>query len=407
MPASNRIAISVTARHEFALKRWATQNRQLESRGLAIAVGPPAMAWIIAMAAKPVLGGFPLVFACIVTLICFTAAAFMLTKSFRDRRLPLFVPTGQHTHDPYEAVPALLALLDEIKSPVSTPRRRQMHFEAARKALQATAGSNPLSLLVRHGYYPSRPEHSTESGSKVVTNHDQDGTHAHWDRAVKAISDLQILLGTDPDQPLTWRQVLKALAQVVPPLRAVCRNAGIDTHLVEYMPDTFITRNCDARMLEGAQPLQALPEPVTEMADHTEQPLDALSPVEGRMNAAAAMTAATIRTLILSFDAAEADIFVGDDLNTGRQIIDRQMPTLVRLFEISHDAAIGADRDDVRADFARSLMVVRDGLEQIMSRYTRNAREIMLTQTRFMESRYGDVDPLRDPANPVEAPVAG
>ena len=274
--------------------------------------------------------------------------------------------------------------------------------------MQDTAGVNPLSLLVRKGYYPSRPERTTEGGQKVITNHDQDGMHAHWDRTVKAVSDLQILLATDPDVPLTWRQVLQALAEVVPPLRAVCRNAGIDTHLIEYMPDTFTPRADTVQPQIGEDRAKALPQSDQEDVedDEIEQIADVLTPIEARMNASAALITASIRTLILSFSAAETDVFVGDDQNTGRQLIDRQLPALVRAYVISHDGSSGQERDDVRADFARSLTVVRDALEQIMNRYVRNAREIMLNETRFLEMRHGDTDPLGARADEVSAPRA-
>lgn len=405
MSAGARVPITAQARLEFARRSHAHRIAKRLKHGAIVGLLPPALAWVIAAGTTSVLDGFQVAFACLITLICLTGGGFMIGYAIRDRRLPLFVHTGDHTHDPYEAVPALMALIDEIKSPVSTPRRRQARFDAACEAMQRTAGNNPLPLLVRRGYYPSRPQQEYEGGSRVALNLDKDGPQAHWDRSVEAISHLQILLASNPDEPMTWRRVLKALAEVVPPLRAVSRNAGIDTHVIEYMPDNFspvATAPAASAQPARAQPLKPVAPVVTE--DEPEQAFDALTPVEGRMNAAAAMTTATIRMLMLSYNAAEADMFVGDDQNTGRQIVNRQLPALVRLYVISHDAAIGAERDDVRADFARSLAVVRDSLEQIMGRYARNARDIMLTETRYMATRYGDADPLGPQSTAAAAP---
>lgn len=57
---------------------------------------------------------------------------------------------------------------------------------------------------------------------------------------------------------------------------------------------------------------------------------------------------------------------MGDDLETGRRLMAQHVPPLVRAYVVAHDGSQGEERDQVRAEFAQALGVVRDALSGIM-----------------------------------------
>jgi hypothetical protein len=311
------------------------------------------------------------------------AAAFLgRLGRLRDRA---FVP-HLSSNDPQDASGALDLLLQELRSPARDRRRLARAYETAVQRLQDLRPSTPLSALVRYGYYPSRPR-ITENQRTRTVDHDASSDDQHWNRASSATDALRALLRGR--WLVSEREVDEALCDLVPPLRAVLRAHGVETHRIDYMPTESGARSLPAprpkaiATTTGREETRADPTPDAEVEDE-------LTPAMGRLNASATLTASTVRTLELSFRTAEEDLFAGDDLDTGRRMLAGHLPSLVRAYVVAHDACEGDERDQVRAEFAQSLGVIRDALAAIMRRHAQEARRRMEDETRFIRQRHGE-----------------
>jgi len=318
-------------------------------------------------------------------------SAFQLPAYLRRPDEPLHLPGGR-SNDPYGAVDALDALLEELRAVPRNPRRLAKAYDDAMDKLQKLHPDMPLRALVRRGYYPSRPVVETNGRSTYLDN-DASADHVQWDRMSTATDDLRATLKSS--DLLTEGEVRRTLAWLVPPLRAVLRHHGVATHRIEYLaPKQQPTAIADAAAIAAT----ALPAPAD---DPEPMPDDALSPVEDRLNASATMTVSAVRTLALSLQAAEDDLFAGDDLQTGRTLMEQHVPSLVRAYIVAHDASQGEERDQIRAEFAAGIGVVRDTLAGIMRRHAQEARRRMEDETRFLRMRHGEGDSSLSPASDI------
>lgn len=329
----------------------------------------------------------------------------VVVEKLRDGKAELFV-LSDRTNDPTEAVPALDALVEAMRNPRTDARRLVASYENVVDRLQAMIPNEPLSLLVAYGYHPSRPERTREgSGRTYIVDYDGDKDADHWERAMKAIEHFRkLLLRKDP---ILMREVVKAIGDIVPPLRAVLRNRNVPTWRIERVPPATTTRVAaitnnpmtvatvttgDTTANDPYGDDDAAPEPQTQ----TTEP-DALTPVESRMNASATMTAMALRSLITSFRAANPSLFHGDDLQTAETMLDSHLPGLVAAFVAADDASVGEVRDAERAKFAKALVFIADAMSDIMQRHARNARDLLATESRFIETRHGAGDPALRP----------
>lgn len=337
--------------------------------------------------------GFALFVASVVCAIMCLVGVFQLPGYLRRPDEPLHLPGGR-SNDPYGAADALDTLLEELRAVPRNPRRLAKAYDDAVDRLQKLHPDVPLRALVRRGYYPSRPVVET-NGRSTYLDYDASADHVHWDRMSTAMDDLRATLKSS--DLLTERDVRSALSWLVPPLRAVLRRHGVATHRIEYLPP----KQQPVAVTDGTIPAAvALPAPAD---DPEPMPDDALSPVEDRLNASATMTVSAVRTLALSLEAAEDDLFTGDDLQTGRTLMAQHVPSLVRAYIVAHDASQGEERDQIRAEFAAGLGVVRDTLAGIMRRHAQEARRRMEDETRFLRMRHGEGDGSLSPAS--ETPV--
>ena len=91
---------------------------------------------------------------------------------------------------------------------------------------------------------------------------------------------------------------------------------------------------------------------------------------------------------------------MGDDLETWRRLMGQHVPPLVRAYVVAHDGSQGEERDQVRAELAQALGVVRDALSGIMRRHAQEARRRMEDEARFLRIRHGENDSL-SPASDI------
>lgn len=333
--------------------------------------------------------------------LCFGLGA--VVEKLGDGKAELFV-LSDRTNDPTEAVPALDALVEAMRNPRTDGRRLVANYENVVDRLQAMIPNEPLSLLVAYGYHPSRPERTREgSGRTYIVNYDGEKDADHWERTMKAIEHFRkLLLRKDP---ILMREVVKAIGDIVPPLRAVLRNRNVPTWRIERVPPATTTRV--AAITNGPTAVAAIasgtatePDAFTD-GDAAPEPQtaepDALTPVENRMNASATMTAMALRSLITSFRAANPSLFHGDDLQTAETMLDSHLPGLVAAFVAADDASVGEVRDGERARFAKALIFIADAMSDIMQRHARNARDLLATESRFIETRHGVGDPALRP----------
>jgi hypothetical protein len=385
---------SLKGRNEAEFRKAARKAARSKTAVTAL-IGALPFLWLVEPVRATI--GTPLGFAIFVAsaacgIICLIGL-FQLPAYHRRPNLPLHLP-GARSNDPYGAVDALDALLEELRAVPRSPRRLAKAYEDATERLQKLHPDVPLRALVRQGYYPSRPVVET-NGRSTYLDHDASADHVHWDRMSAAADDLRATMRSS--DILTENEVRSALSSLVPPLRAVLRTHGVATHRIEYLPPKQQT----AAIADASTPAAAaLPAPVEEPEA---MPDDALSPVEDRLNASATMAVSAVRTLALSLQAAEDDLFTGDDLQTGRTLMAQHVPSLVRAYIVAHDASQGEERDQIRAEFAAGVGVVRDTLAGIMRRHAQEARRRMEDETRFLRMRHGEGDDSLSPAS--ETPV--
>jgi len=324
--------------------------------------------------------GALLVIGNVVAMLTLIACLVEMPPHLRRARAKVHMPASR-SNDPDEACVALDEMIRELRSPARDPRRIGRAYAKAMDRLQALRADVPLNSLIRRGYYPSRPE-ITENEVRRIVNLDDTPAKDHWDRMCGAADDLRDLLRRDT--LITEDQVETGLGRLIPPTRAVLRTYGVDTHRIEYLPTTAPMPDAKALPDDETADGVAIPydrEPAPERDDE-------LSIVEGRLNASATMAASAVRTLKLSFDAAEDDLFEGDDLDTGRRLMSQHLPSLVKAYVVAHDTSEGEERDQVRSEFAQGLGVVRDALHGIMRRHAQNARRRMEDETRFLRARH-------------------
>ena len=285
-------------------------------------------------------------------------------------------------NDPSDALASLDRLIDALKSPHRDARTMTKLYDQTVQRLQALRPRRPLSQLVRHGYYPSRPQETVATNVYRTVDHDVDDGTKHWERMVHAADALRAILGSE--EVFTEGDVDKALSDLVPPLRAVLRTHGVQTWRIDYLPQPLPAGPAGVMMGPSTVEQEAI------ALEGPEPEADVLTPVEQRFNASASMHAAALRTLATAFQGADETLFLGDDRTTGDVMLSQQLPRLVKAFVVADDAEIGEGRDAVRADFARSLAVMRDSLEGIMARHVKAARSVLDDQTLFITRQHGE-----------------
>lgn len=310
---------------------------------------------------------------------------------FRARReigRPVYVACLEG-NDPTDAADALDALLQTLKAPRRDGKVLKGTYSHAVEALQGLRPHRPLGQRIRDGYYPSRPRRFVhgEDGLQTIDN-DVKPYEWHWDRTIEAADGVRMLLRGDGI--FTEHALDAALDLLIPPLRAVLRRHGVQTWRIDYMPGggpeapTLVHFAANGAGV-GEDDEQDRPETPRLIAAQS----DALTPAEGRLNASATMHVAGIRTLATAFGNADPSLFLGDDRQTGEITLEIDLPRLVAAFIVADDATQGQERDDVRADFARSLAVTRDTLEAVMARHVAAARSVLQDQARFLEQKHG------------------
>lgn len=282
-----------------------------------------------------------------------------------------------------EAVQAVASFLTLYKDPGRTPDGLRAGARTMIERLQAVSDV-PLTGIRRDGYHPF--------GS---TFEDED-LEFQWEMVHGAMRELwPMYLG---QKAATVPDVQKRIAQMVPPLRTILRHASTFDGLIEYggydraalVAPTRKEMKAVRGQTRSAAPALPCADVAAVPASRSE---DLFTPVEGDVNAAATMHVATLRTQIAAFEAADPSLFPGTDRQSGRLLVDVHLPDLLKAYRTAHDASQGEERDDVRAQFARTLRTVRDSLDQIMVRHAAEARMALETEARFLESRSG-VTPL-------------
>jgi len=279
-----------------------------------------------------------------------------------------------------EAIQAVAAFLTLYKDPDRTPDGLR---EAARTMVGRLQNVSdvPLSGIKRDGYHPFGKSYEDEDLA------------FQWDMIHSAMRELWPMhLG---QTEATVPDVQARIARMVPPLRTIMRRADIYDAAIEYGGydrDALVAptrKELKAiRSVSGSE-APALPAPAADaIPAHRDD--DLFTPVERDINAAATMHVATLRTQIAAFEAADPSLFPGTDRQSGRLLVDVHLPDLLKAYRTAHDASQGEERDDVRAQFARTLRTVRDSLDQIMVRHAAEARTALETEARFLESRAGD-----------------
>lgn len=295
-------------------------------------------------------------------------------------------------NDPTGLIPALDTLHETLRSPSSGRARLLAAYEAVVDRMQGLVPAHPLSRLVARGY---RPSEATDGNNRLL-DYDKDPDERHWERAMEATDALRRLLTSDGW--VTEKEVLKRVSDLVAPLRAVLRTRGVPTWRIEYDAPPVALAGAESPIpssarieIEGSGSAPAVQDMRREPAPPVE---DAVTPVENRLNATAAMTIASLRPLTTAFRSADPNLFLGDDRATGESMIESHLPRLVDAFVVADDASSGPERDAVRADFARSLGFMRDSMAGIMERHAQAARENLRVQSRFVETRHRGEDPL-------------
>lgn len=327
-------------------------------------------------------------------IMLFPVGIFLFCEALKERRKEVFV-ISETGNDPAGMVQALDSVMDIMRNPQADQRQLVSAYENAVDRMQATIPTRPLSQLIAEGYHPSRPSKFKDGVGSYVLNHDDDPDADHWERASEALDKLRRL--TLQDDPITTQKMVKCISDVVPPLRAVLRNRDVPTWRIERAPPKKMltkaaTTTHQVRIAHDDTPADA---PVE--AGRTINPMnepDALSPVENRMNASATMTAMALRSLVTSFRSANSSLFHGTDLQTAETMLDEHLPRLVEAFLAADDASEGEARDAERANFARALGFMRDAIADIMERHAKNARDLLATESRFIEMRHGPGDPM-------------
>jgi hypothetical protein len=313
-------------------------------------------------------------------------------KARRDRVYVL----SEKGNDPTDAMEALDDLVACLRAPGTQRARLLASYENAVDRVQGLLPDRPLSQLEAYGYYPSRPRRYLNNDRYEDVDHDKiaDSDPSHWERAMKAMETLRALLRSTG--MITFREVTDAVSALVPPLRASLRARGIETWRIERLQPPLTqssigqaqTPSLDGPVRDATPALRA-PEASNDAAPlHVGTP-DALTPIEDRLNVGAAMTAMSLRSIITAFRSANPSLFMGDDRQTAETMLDDHLPRTIAAFVIADDAGVGAEKDEVRAEFARSLSFLRDNMSGIMERHRHAARQTFETQTRFVESRHG------------------
>jgi len=278
-----------------------------------------------------------------------------------------------------EAIHAVAAFLSMYKDVGRTPDGLRDAARNMVERLQAVSDV-PLSGIRRDGYHPFGKTYEDED------------LEFQWEMVHGAMRELwPMYLG---QKPATVPDVQARIARMVPPLRTILRLGGTFDAGIEYGGYDRAAlvaptrREMKAVKAMSADPAQALPprhaEPVP-----TTRTADLFTPIEPDVNAAATMHVATLRTQIAAFEAADPSLFPGTDRQSGRLLVDVHLPDLLKAYRTAHDASQGEERDDVRAQFSRTLRTVRDSLDQIMVRHAAEARMALETEARFLESRSG------------------
>ncbi len=383
---------SLQARNEHAFRTAALRTARSTTVRTVLA-GMIPLLWLIeplrSVASSNGAIGIPLFLASVAGGFYSFPRLLQLSAYYRRAEQTLHMPSAR-SNDPHGAADAVDGLLEELRAAPRHQGRLTRRYEDAVGRLQKLLPDEPLHSLVRRGYYPSRPV-VYENGQGTYLNKDSAKDHVHWDRMSVAAADLRTILKSS--NLVTHQAVRQAVSELIPPLRAVLRLHGVATHRIEYLP----AKPEIAQTPEEAP--AALPAP-TEHSEPEPMPDDALTPVEDRLNASATMTISAIRTLELSLRAAEDDLFMGDDLETARRLMTQHVPSLVRSYVVAHDTTQGEERDQVRAEFAQALVIVRDTLSGIMRRHAQEARRRMEDETRFLRMRHGE-DPLFPPDDAI------
>ena len=242
----------------------------------------------------------------------------------------------------------------------------------------------PVTGIMRQGYHPNGDTYEQES------------LDFQWDLVQSAIKDLWPIY--EGRKPATQNDVQALLVRMVPPLRNILHRVPIFIPELAYggydrqalVPPT-------RKELKAVRDMPAPPSPTSRgktdgrrrTKGDTTTPVDVFTPVEQDLNAAALLLVATLRTQIAAFDGADPSLFAGTDQPSGRLLVDVHLPSLLRAYKTAHDASQGEERDDVRAQFARTLRTVGDSLDQIMVRHAAEARRVLDDEARFLESRNG------------------
>jgi hypothetical protein len=323
----------------------------------------------------------------IVAMACAFGTGLLAHAHVRARReigRPVYVACLEG-NDPTEAADALDALLQALRSPRRDGKALKAAYTHAMEALQGLRPHRPLAQRIRDGYYPSRPTRFVDGEGRQTVDNDLKPYEWHWDRTIEAADGVRDLLRGS--RIVTENALDAALDLLIPPLRAILRRHGIQTWRIDYMPgvgpDAIVIAHHPAIVPgDGDRDDGAVDARLT-------VPGDALTAAEGRLNASATMHVASIRTLATAFGNADPSLFLGDDRQTGEITLEIDLPRLVSAFIVADDATRGQERDDVRADFARSLAVTRDTLEGIMARHVAAARSVLEDQSRFIRQKHG------------------
>lgn len=277
------------------------------------------------------------------------------------------------------AIQAVASFLTLYKDPARTPDGLREAARTMIDRLQAVSDV-PLSGIRRDGYHP------------FGSTYEDEDLEFQWDMVHGAMRELwPMYLG---QKEATVPDVQKRIARMVPPLRTILRHANTFDGAIEYggydRTALVAPTRKELKAVRGQMPAAAPALPAAEGAATSPARSDDLfTPVEGDINAAATMHVATLRTQIAAFEAADATLFPGTDRQSGRLLVDVHLPDLLKAYRTAHDASQGEERDDVRAQFARTLRTVRDSLDQIMVRHAAEARMALETEARFLESRNG------------------
>lgn len=323
------------------------------------------------------------------TAVLALASAFDLPGAHRELRRRVYV-MSRSGNDPTDAIPALDDLVASLRNPAVPRPRLLASYENAVDRMQGLIPDHPLSQLEAYGYHPSRPKVYETNDRYRIVDHDSspDTDPGHWERAMQAIERLRALLRSD--DVITVDQVVSTVSTVVPPLRAVLRARRIPTWRIERLQPPIPAMRTDEedRPVAGvpSRPQTRLGDPVSDAAPPQ---ADAMTPIEDRLNMAASMTAMSLRSMMTAFRSANPSLFMGDDRQAAETLLDDHLPRTIAVFVTADDASVGAEKDEVRADFARSLAFIRDSLSGIMDRHRLAARQTFETQARFVEMKHG------------------